>query len=212
MALFSAFTHHLALSFLPQRDSIIITIAYLQQDALSRAKSRCQVTFGEIGLQHCLDGAPCTDRTPTVDCDPTEDTNPVGTEHYVVARALSINGDPIPGTTINFDILTGPNAGVAAQGVSDAAGEVQIEYTSDGTEGTDEIQASIGNLLSNVLTKVWESDAPPMKCDVDDDGDVDRDDYRAILGSRNQPATVTPPPYPATQTGSPASPSADRQA
>ncbi len=148
------------------------------------------ITFGEIGLQHCLDGVPCTDRTPTVDGDPTEDTNPVGTAHNVVARALSINGDPIPGTTINIDIISGPNAPANFQGVSAANGEVQIEYTSEGTAGTDEIQASIGNLTSNLLTKVWESDVETNVCDMDADGDVDRSDIRAISRARGQ--VVTP--------------------
>ena len=132
------------------------------------------VTFGEIGLQHCLDGVPCTDRTPVVDGDPTNDTNPVGTDHTVVARALSVNEDPIPGTTINIDILSGPNAPQNFQGVSNAQGEVQITYTSDGTAGTDEIQASIGNLTSNLLTKVWEA-LPQCSDGIDNDGDGDID-------------------------------------
>jgi hypothetical protein len=159
------------------------------------------ITFGEIGLQHCLDGVPCADRTPTQAGESTEDTNPVGTTHNVVARALSVGGDPIPGTTIRIDILSGPNAPANFQGVSNAAGEVQVEYTSEGTPGTDEIQASIGNLVSNILTKVWEGDAEPLMCDVDADGDVDRDDYRAILGSRNQPASGPDDPMDANGDG-----------
>ncbi len=159
------------------------------------------VQFGELGLQHCLDGVPCTDRTPTAVGEPTEDTNPVGTDHNVVARALSINDDPIPGTTINIDILSGPNAPANFQGVSNANGEVQIQYTSNGVAGTDEIQASIGNLTSNLLTKVWEADVEPQVCDVDGDGDVDRSDTRAILRARNNPATGPDDPMDANGDG-----------
>jgi len=141
------------------------------------------VQFGEIGLQHCLDGVPCTSRTPEVDGDPTADTNPVGTDHTVVARALSVGDNPIPGTTIDIDILSGPNAPQNFQGVSNAQGEVKFTYTSDGTVGTDEIQASIGNLNSNLLTKIWEDDAPEgLVCDVNTDNVVDRSDIQAIFG------------------------------
>ena len=146
------------------------------------------IQFGEIGLQHCLDGVPCTNRTPEVDGESTEDTNPVGTAHSVVAIAKSINGDPIPGTTINIAILSGPNAPQNFQGVSNASGEVKITYTSNGTAGTDELRASIGNLNSNSLTKIWEQPTGGLACDIDDDGDVDRNDILAISAARNQPA------------------------
>ena len=145
------------------------------------------IQFGEIGLQHCLDGPACTDRTPVVSGDPTEDTNLVGEDHTVVAIALSIYDDPIPGTTINIDILSGPNAPQNFQGVSNASGEVKITYTSNGTAGTDELQASIGALTSNTLTKVWEG-AAGVRCDIDGDDDVDRNDLGLILAARNTPA------------------------
>jgi hypothetical protein len=145
------------------------------------------IEFGELGLQHCLDGVPCTSRTPTVVGEPSEDTNPVGTDHTVVAIAKSINDDPIPGTTINIDILSGPNAPQNFQGVSNASGEVKFTYTSNGTAGTDELQASIGVLESNMLTKVWEEAGGPP-CDIDLDGDVDRNDISAITAARNTPA------------------------
>jgi hypothetical protein len=145
------------------------------------------VEFGKIGLQHCLDGVPCTSRTPTVDGESTNDTNPVGTAHTVVAIAKSINDDPIPGTTINIDILTGPNAPKNFQGLSNASGEVKFTYTSNGTAGTDTIQASIGALQSNSLTKVWQADVG-LPCDIDQDEDVDSNDIKIIKANRNKPA------------------------
>jgi hypothetical protein len=146
------------------------------------------IQFGEIGLQHCLDGVPCNDRTPIQDGDPTEDTNPLGTNHTVVALALSVNQDPIPGTTIVVEILSGPNVGAKAQGVTDQNGEIQLTYLGDGGVGTDVIQASIGNLESNELTKVWEDDGGnhggSAACDMDDSGGIDRTDIRAIARLR----------------------------
>jgi hypothetical protein len=147
------------------------------------------IEFAKIGLQHCLDGVACTSRTPTVDGEPTEDTNPVGTQHTVVAIAKSINDDPIPGTTIKIDILSGPNAPQGFQGVSNASGEVKISYTSNGVAGTDQLRASIGNLNSNTLTKVWEDQGGgggPGACDMDQNGKITRSDIRAITRIRGQ--------------------------
>ncbi len=125
------------------------------------------VEFGEVGLQHCLDGPACADRAIG------EDTNEVGTDHTVVANAVSQAGSPIPGTTIDLDVISGPNAGTSTSGVTNANGDVQWTYTSNGTPGTDEIQASIGGgIFSNIITKVWVEDCP----DSDGDGVCDADD------------------------------------
>ena len=149
------------------------------------------VTFSEIGLQHCVDGEPCTDRTPINPGDSIEDTNPLGSTHWVVARALSSTQTPIPGTTINIDVVSGPNAGDSFQGFSDANGEVKVSYVGDGGPGTDTIQASIGALLSNTVDKIWEDGQPqPEPCDFNGDGAIDLTDIRAIFGARGQ--TVDP--------------------
>ncbi|MEJ2604646.1 MAG: Ig-like domain-containing protein [Gammaproteobacteria bacterium] len=124
----------------------------------------------------------------TVGLMPFTATNPVGTEHTVTARAVSANDTPIPGTTIEIDVISGPNAGLSGSGVTDANGEVSYTYTSNGTPGTDNIQAFIGNLASNVVEKIWEDQGGGLRCDIDGDEDVDRNDISLITAARNQPA------------------------
>ena len=52
----------------------------------------------------------------TVGLCPATATNPIGTDHTVTAFAQAANGAPVPGVTINFLVLTGPNAGKTGYG------------------------------------------------------------------------------------------------
>jgi len=124
----------------------------------------------------------------TVGLAPFTATNPVGTDHTVTATAESANDSPIPGTTIEFEVISGPNAGASGSAVTNADGEADFTYTSDGTPGTDNIQAFIGNLESNIVEKIWEEEGG-LRCDIDEDGDVDRNDISLITAARNQPAS-----------------------
>jgi hypothetical protein len=124
---------------------------------------------------------------------PATDTNPVGTNHSVTARVTSTDADghPSPGSgqAIEFDVISGPNAGQTSHpsnsGVclpsdctTDASGSVAWTYTSNGTPGTDTIQACFPNRPAVVLraigdearqcrtvTKVWA--VPSIPHDVD---------------------------------------------
>jgi hypothetical protein len=115
--------------------------------------------------------------------------------HTVTAKALSTNDTPVPGATVNFTILTGPNAGMTGSDVTDGNGEATFTYTDAGPEGstgTDTIQAAIGSLLSNIVEMIWTPlNTPPVAVDdafaFDEDGllagsvagndsDVDEDD------------------------------------
>ncbi|WP_405242524.1 Ig-like domain-containing protein [Lentisalinibacter salinarum] len=124
----------------------------------------------------------------TVGLTPFTATNPVGTDHTVTATAESANDSPIPGTTIEFEVISGPNAGASGSAVTNGDGEASFTYTSDGTPGTDNIQAFIGNLESNIVEKIWEEEGG-LRCDIDEDGDVDRIDIGLITAARNQPAS-----------------------
>ncbi|MDP9067853.1 MAG: Ig-like domain-containing protein [Actinomycetota bacterium] len=46
----------------------------------------------------------------TVDCEPESDTNPEGTAHSFNCVARDVNGNPVSGATIQFDVTAGPNA------------------------------------------------------------------------------------------------------
>ncbi len=78
--------------------------------------------------------------------------------HTVTAKAESTGGTPVPGATVNFLILSGPNAGLTGTDTTDTNGEAHFTYTDGGplgTVGTDKIQASIGALDSNIVDMIW---------------------------------------------------------
>lgn len=127
----------------------------------------------------------------TVGLSPETATNPVGTSHTVTAFAQSASGAGIPSVTIDFEVMTGVNAGLTGSGTTDVNGMVDFTYTDTGGPGTDTVQAFIGRgtgneLQSNIVEKIWQD--PVTVCDVDLDGDVDRDDIRLISMARNTPA------------------------
>lgn len=127
----------------------------------------------------------------TVGLSPATASNPVGGTHTVTAFTQASNGTPVPGVTIRFEVTSGPNAGKTGTGITGADGKVSFTYTDTGGPGTDTIQAFIGTALSsNVVSAEWTQAI--ARCDMDQDGDIDRADINAILGLRNRPATANP--------------------
>ncbi|NOT43082.1 MAG: hypothetical protein HOP14_00590 [Acidobacteria bacterium] len=133
-------------------------------------------TFATVGLQH---GNPLT-------INPI--TNPVGTDHTVTAIATAANGAPVATATINFLVISGPNAGKSGQDVTDALGQATFTYTDTAGPGTDEIRASIGALQSNVLEKIWVNNVA-ARCDADTDGDIDASDIAIIRAANRKPVS-----------------------
>ncbi len=93
---------------------------------------------------------------------PAAASNPVGTNHTVTATATTAAGSPAPGVTVTFTVLSGPNAGPAtctesggSTNTTDNSGQAKCTYHDNGGAGTDQIRASIGALVSNVVTKLW---------------------------------------------------------
>ena len=93
---------------------------------------------------------------------PASASNPVGTNHTVTATATTAAGAPAPGATVVFTVLSGPNAGAvtcsesgSGTNTTDNAGQARCTYHDNGGAGIDQIQASIGGLLSNVAQKTW---------------------------------------------------------
>ena len=72
---------------------------------------------------------------------PATDTNQVGGTHTVTVT-ITRNGIAAPGELVTFDITAGPHTGQTDLGVTDAAGQADFTYTSDGNTGTDTIQAA----------------------------------------------------------------------
>jgi hypothetical protein len=135
--------------------------------------------FGTVGL---LQGNPLSTNPAT---------NIVGTQHTVTAQTLAADNSPIPGTTVNFNVLTGPNAGATGTGVTGADGRVTFTYTDTGGLGDDTIQASVSSagstLFSNTLIKHWVT--ATIKCDAIGDRVVTLADLQIIAKANGQAAT-----------------------
>jgi len=117
--------------------------------------------------------------------------NPPNTAHTVVARTRTADDQPVPGVTIDFRVLTGPNQGVVGQAVTNAQGEATFTYIDTSTgpyPQQDEIRAFVGTLGSNIIVKAW-----VLVCDSDDDGDIDSTDLAAIRAANNQNASPLDP-------------------
>ena len=116
--------------------------------------------FGTLGLTH----------TATNSTDPA--TNPSRTPHSVTATAKgfpTIPGDdssrpPVPGATVDFHVLSGPNAGKEGSDITDQNGAAHFDYTDDGT---------------------------PRRCDVDADNDVDATDLALVRAGYGPAAAAT---------------------
>jgi hypothetical protein len=104
---------------------------------------------------------------------PLAAANPVGTNHTVTATATTAAGAAAPGVTVTFTVLSGPNAGPVVcsetggtTNTTDGNGQAKCTYHDNGGAGTDNIQASIGALLSNVVTKNWGGSVPIVITDI----------------------------------------------
>jgi RHS repeat-associated protein len=92
----------------------------------------------------------------TIGLGPTTALLAPGGTHTVTATATSANGAPVPGSTVNFSVLTGPNTGANGQGVTNASGQTTFTYTDTGGPGRDTIRAFIGTLGSNTVEALWQ--------------------------------------------------------
>lgn len=105
-----------------------------------------------IGTAPCASGAVLT-------LSPSAQTLPVSTKATVTAN-LSACGTPLPGATVAFSVLSGPNTGVSGtgSGPTDPSGNATFSYSSSVT-GTDTLQAAIstavGSITSNTVTVTW---------------------------------------------------------
>ena len=111
---------------------------------------------------------------------PKTATNPINTEHCVVATTLDQQSDPLPGIRVDF-VVTGVNPTNGFE-FTQGNGEAQFCYT--GTNAGDDLITATVGALSDTATKTW-TDTPAVACDIDNDGDVDRNDISLITAARN---------------------------
>lgn len=141
--------------------------------------------------------APDPVKFSTVGLSPATATNPVGTNHTVTAFAQAANDVPVPGVTIDFKVLLGPNSGKTGTGTTGADGKTTFTYHDDGGAGTDTIQAFIGaTISSNQVLKIW-----GLACDINNDGKVSPADILLIRSKLNTVATGPTDPYDANRDG-----------
>ena len=132
----------------------------------------------------------------------TNDLSQGQNSHTVTATLKDFTGTPQPNVLVTFTVLSGPNAGASGACSADitcntdANGEVSFTYTSNGSTGTDTIEACYSDNLgqqvcSQQVTKDWVTGGGGLMCDADTDGDVDKLDLVIIGRARGQTA-VTP--------------------
>ena len=112
---------------------------------------------------------------------PTSAVNETGTSHTVTATVKDSSGNPLPGVTVTFKILTGPHVGKTATAVTNASGKATFTYTGSAT-GTDTIQAQFAQdgktQTSNLAKKEWVTPSNPcmrtltqkLLCETDSSG------------------------------------------
>ncbi len=104
-----------------------------------------------------------------INLEPATAQNEIGTEHTVTATIKDLLGNPQSGIKVDFEVVSGPNAGDSGSATTDANGEATFTYMGDGGEGTDTIKASFINqagttVESQAVTKEWTkpSNLPPV--------------------------------------------------
>jgi len=123
-----------------------------------------EVAIAELILSPVVLVLPDPVKFASVGLSPPTATNPVGTDHTVTAHAEGFctpepcTGANVPGATVDFEVLTGPNTGETGQDVTDVDGNATFTYTDTAGPGTDTIQASIGGLKSNIVEKIWQAE------------------------------------------------------
>lgn len=139
-------------------------------------------------------GLPCGHTVVGINLEPATATNDPGTSHTVTATLEDVLGVRQPGIAVTFSVVSGPNAGAGgtcsanANCTTDANGQVSFTYTSNGSEGTDLIQACFMDtagqqICSQQVEKIWLAPGAPT-CDVNGDGAVNIDDLLIINAGR----------------------------
>ncbi len=90
---------------------------------------------------------------------PASATNEAGQNHTLTATLLDPSLNARPDISVSFNVIAGPNNGLAGTNTTDANGQATFTYTSS-AEGIDQIQASFTDqdatvVFSNTVTKEW---------------------------------------------------------
>ncbi|HSP96654.1 MAG TPA: hypothetical protein VL049_05350, partial [Candidatus Dormibacteraeota bacterium] len=100
---------------------------------------------------------------PTCRVSPSTDTNPAGTRHEMTATFQRGNGQRAVGANVSVAVVTGPNAPLLADAVTNGSGQVTFGYNGALSAGTDliEFSAVVDNQIARcAAVKNWRF-APP---------------------------------------------------
>ena len=120
---------------------------------------------GNESLQWRLIGtAGIENQTGHITLAPPTSVQPVGVTYTATATVTDASNQPTPNVTVNFIVLSGPNAGKTGTGTTDSNGNATFSYSSV-LLGTDILQASVtnatgGSIKSDQVTTTWTSADP----------------------------------------------------
>ena len=100
---------------------------------------------------------------PTCSVAPDTATNLAGTRHDVTATFRRGNGQRAAGAAVSIAVVTGPNATILADAVTNASGQVSFGYTGAQRAGTDLIELAAvvdGQVVRCAASKTWRFAAP----------------------------------------------------
>lgn len=157
---------------LPQSGPVTVTFTHTVSMLTPGAHEFCATATGSDS-SGTGDVTDCINVTAAdIDLAPATATNELGTPdqtHTVTATVSAGTEGGVAGVDVNFDILSGPNAGITETGTTDSSGEVTFTYTAtQGITGlgTDQIQACFTDDLDveNCATaeKIWQDTTPPQ--------------------------------------------------
>jgi hypothetical protein len=99
-----------------------------------------------------------------VDPNPDAETNELETDNsHTVTTSVTSGEQPVVGVTVEYEILSGPNAGDTATPTTDANGEATFTYSSEIScegLGKDVIEACYCGICDEV-EKIWQDTTPP---------------------------------------------------
>jgi hypothetical protein len=96
---------------------------------------------------------------------PASAENPIHTQHTVTAKVQDDSRAGVDGKAVTFTVVSGPNAGVTGNGVTNGIGECSLTYTGN-VVGNDVIEATFVDstgktITSNQATKKWTDSGTP---------------------------------------------------
>ena len=134
----------------------------------SNGQARAVITSEEVGTTTVRASVPGASDTATktwlgkgeppdaynLELEPPTATNPIGTTHELTATVTDQYGDPFPGATVTWSIVSGPGSFVSTETITDSNGQARAVITS--TElGTTTVKASVSPSVYDTATKTW---------------------------------------------------------